>query len=53
MIIKKNGVIMTLDARKVKNMSMMFYLKAKIYALERHEALTNLPEKKMETSDKK
>ena len=32
---------------------MMFYLKANIYAPEGHESLTNLPENKIETSDKK
>ena len=53
MIINKNGVIMTLDTRKVQNKNMMFYLKAKRYPPEGQEALTNLPEKKMETSDKK
>ena len=31
----------------------MFYLKAKIYAPEVQEALSNMTEKKMETSDKK
>ena len=33
-IIKKNGVSMTLDARKGQNESTMFYLKAKRYAPE-------------------
>ena len=44
---------MTLDARKRQNNSMMFYLKSKIDAPEGQEALTNLPEKKMETGDEK
>ena len=52
MIVKKNGVSMTLDARKNQNESMMFYLKAKRYSPEGQEALTNLTEKKIETSDK-
>ena len=47
MIIKKNGASMALDASKGQNKSMMFYLKAKRYAQEGQEALTNLPEKKM------
>ena len=41
---------MNLDARKGQKRSMMFYLKAKRYAPEVQEALTNLPEKKIETS---
>ena len=40
---KKHIVSMMLDARKVQNQSMMFYLKAKIYYLEGKEALTSLP----------
>ena len=43
MIIKKNGVIIVLYARKGQNKSMMFYLKAKRYAPEGQEALNNLP----------
>ena len=46
-IIKKNGVSMNLDARRYQNKSMVFYLKAKRYAPEVKEALTNIPEKKM------
>ena len=53
MIIKKNRVSMTLDARKGQNMSIMFYLKSKRYAPKVQEALTNLKEKKIETRDKK
>ena len=52
-IIKKNEVSMTLDASKGQNNSMMFYLKAKRYVPEGQEALTNIPENIMETSDKK
>ena len=52
-VIKKNGVSMTLDTRKVQNKSMMFYLKAKRYTLELQEALTNLQENKIDTRDKK
>ena len=52
MIIKKNGVSAALDARKRQKKSMMFYLKSKRYPPEGHEALTNLPEKKTETSEK-
>ena len=44
---------MILDASKVQNKSMMFYLKAKRYAPEVQEALTNVPEQKKETIDKK
>ena len=44
--IKKNGFGIILDARKDKNKSMMFYLKAKRYDPEGQEALTNIPEKK-------
>ena len=51
--IKKNGVSMTLNTRKVQNKSMMFYLKAKRYTLELQEALTNMPENKIGTRDKK
>ena len=50
-IIKKNGVSMTLESGKGQNKSMVFYLKEKRYAPEVQEALTNIPEKKMETSD--
>ena len=46
MIIKKNGVIITSNARKLQNKSIMFYLKSKIYPPEVQEALTNLTEKK-------
>ena len=53
MIIKNNGVSMTLDARKGQNGSMMFYLKAKRYYHEGKNALTNMPEKKIETSEEK
>ena len=42
MIIKKNGVSMTLDASKGQNKSMMIYLKAKRYSPEGQEALTNM-----------
>ena len=52
-IIKKNRVITTLDARKGQHKSMMFYLKAKIYSPEGQAAITNMPEKKTETSDEK
>ena len=44
---------MKLDAAKDQNNSMMFYLKAKRYAPKGQEALTNIPEKKIETSDEK
>ena len=47
MITKKNRVSMDLGSRKGQNKSMMFYLKAKRYASEVQEALTNLPEKKI------
>ena len=53
MIIKKNGVSMTLDAKKGQNNSMMFYLKTKRYTPEGKEALTNLTEKKNDTSYEK
>ena len=52
-MITKNDVSMILDARKGKNKSMMFYLKTKRYAPEVQEALTNVPEQKKETIDKK
>ena len=52
-IIKKNGFRMTLDARESQNKNMMFYLKVNRYAPEGQESLTNLPEKKTETSDEK
>ena len=42
MIINKNGVNTTLDGRKCQNKSMLFYLKAKRYAPEGEEALTNI-----------
>ena len=44
---------MNLDASKGQNKSIMFYLKAKRYAPEGKEALKNMPEKNMETSDEK
>ena len=44
---------MSLYVSKGQNNSTMFYLKAKIYAPEVQEALSNMTEKKMETSDKK
>ena len=44
---------MTLDARKVQNNSIMFYLKTKIYAPEGQESLSNFPGNKIGTSDKK
>ena len=47
MITKKNGVSMTLEVGKGQHKSMMFYLKAKIYAPEGQDALTNLPENKI------
>ena len=46
MIIKKNGVIISSDLRKLQNKSIMFYLKSKIYPPEVQKALTNLTEKK-------
>ena len=52
-IIKKNGVGMTLGARKDQNNSTMFYLKADIYSPEGQEALTNLPEQKRTPVTKK
>ena len=52
-IIKKNGVSMTLTARTIQNNSMMFYLKVKRYAPEGQEALINVSEKKNDTSDEK
>ena len=51
MLIKKNGVSMTVNASKVQKTSVMFYLMAKRYAQEGQESLTNLPENKMETSE--
>ena len=53
MIIKKKLVSMTLDKRKGQNKSMVFYLKANIYAPGGQETLTNLPEKKKYTSEEK
>ena len=44
---------MTLDARKGKNNNMMFNLKVKRYAPEGQEAPTNIPDKKIETSNEK
>ena len=44
---------MILEAIKGQNKSMMFYLKAKKYAPEGKEALTNLPDKKKDSSDEK
>ena len=44
---------MTLDAGKVQNRSMVFYLKANKYVPEGQESLTNIPEYKRDTSDKK
>ena len=44
---------MILEAIKGQNKSMMFYLKAKKYAPEGKEALTNLPDKKQDSSDEK
>ena len=52
MIIKKNGVIMILYARKVNNTSMIFYLKMKQYVPEGQVALTNLPEENNYGNDK-
>ena len=52
MTIKKNGVSMILDARKSQNKIMVFYLKAKRYALEVKEAITNIPEDKKCGNDK-
>ena len=43
MIIKKNRVSIILGVSKGQNKSIMFYLKANIYAPEVQEALTNLP----------
>ena len=42
MITKKNGFSMILYASKGQNKSMMFYLKAKRYAPEGKEAITNI-----------
>ena len=44
---------MILDARKVQNKIIIFYLKAKRYALEGKEALTNISEQKKDGSDEK
>ena len=46
-------VSVILDASKGKNKSMMFYLKAKRYAPEGQESLTNLQEEKNDGNDKK
>ena len=43
MAIKKNSVNMILDAIKVENGSMMFYIAAKRYDPEGQEANTNMP----------
>ena len=53
MTVKKNGVIMILDKRKVKNANKMFYLKAKICAPEGQVAHTNLTEEKKDENYKK
>ena len=53
MIIEKNGVSMNLDASKGQNTIMIFYLKEMRYAPEGQEALTNMPENKIETSNEK
>ena len=53
MTIKKNGVIMILDARNGKKESMMFYLKAKRYSPEGQEANINIPEKNKYGNDDK
>ena len=53
MAIKKNGGSITLDSRKIQNKIMMFYLKAKRYAPEGQDEITNTPEKKIDTSNKK
>ena len=42
-IIKKNSGSMILEARKCQNKIMMYYLKAKRYAPEVQEELTNTP----------
>ena len=44
MTTKKNVFIMILEARKVNNTSMIFYLKTEIYVPEVQVAPTNLPE---------
>ena len=51
--IKKNGVSVILDARKVQNKSIMFFLKSNMYYPEGQEALTNLPEEKKDGNEKK
>ena len=51
MTTKKNGMSMTLDARKGQNKSMMFYLKANRYDPEGQEELNNILENKMESTD--
>ena len=52
MTIKKNGVSMILDEIKGKNVSMMFYLKAKHYVPEVQVPLTNIPEEEKDGNDK-
>ena len=52
-VINKNGLGTTLDTRKGQNNSIVFYLKEKRYSPEGQEALTNLPENKMKTSEEK
>ena len=51
--IKKNGVNMILDARKVKNASVMFYLKTKFYVPEGQVALSNIQEEKKYGNEEK
>ena len=54
--IKKNGITIVLDAGKEKNVSMMFYLKAKRYAPEGskpQEENINITEDKNPNDDKK
>ena len=53
MTTKKNGVSVILDARKIQNRSMMFYLKAKRYSSEGQEAVTNMSEDKKTSTAKK
>ena len=51
--IKKNGVNMILDARKVRNASVMFYLKKKLYVPEGQVALSNIQEEKKYGNEEK
>ena len=51
--IKKNGVNMILDARKVRNASVMFYLKTKFYVPEGQVALSNIQEEKKYDNEEK